>query len=135
MTRHPPLRRGVKWQPDDGSPRCPVVRFGDTVDRCSSRAEPLHDLHSASGIDADGEVYGCAWITRAALPAPPAPELGGAILALGFAVDETTARYWLAACARRGADQPMLDHLWSTWLELNRPQVIYSDPTPREERP
>jgi hypothetical protein len=41
--------------------------FG-TVDRCSRRAEPRHDLHCASGIDVDGEVYGVGWITREALP-------------------------------------------------------------------
>ncbi len=62
--------------------------------------------------------------------APISPELAGAILALGMAADETTARYWLAMCARRGAAQPLLDRLWSAWAALNAPQVIHSDPTP-----
>lgn len=128
LRRHEPLR--------DGDRQCPVVRFGsDSVDRCSGRAEPLHDLHSASGIDPDGEVYGVAWITRAALP-PPEPEpIAGAILALGFATDETTARYWLAQCARRGADQTLLAELERLWLEQQRDSVQYlhSTPTPREE--
>jgi hypothetical protein len=139
LRRHEPLRPGDR--------QCPVVRFGtDSVDRCSGRAEPLHDLHSAAGIDPDGEVYGVAWITRAAIPPPPLlaygpepdevsvpdrlpPEVAGAILALGCSTDETTARYWLAVCARRGVEQPLLDQLWQTWADENRPQVIHSDPT------
>jgi hypothetical protein len=73
-----PLRRGVKLEPGDPAPRCPVLHIdGVQIDRCSQRAEPLHDLHSASGesleLNDDGElewdVYGVAWITRAALPA------------------------------------------------------------------
>lgn len=70
-----PLRRGVKRDPFDligaanPAPQCPAInyRFG-RVDRCTSDAEPLHDLHSASGYDPiDGEVYGVAWFDRRAL--------------------------------------------------------------------
>jgi hypothetical protein len=128
VTRLVPLRRGIKWRTDDVVPRCPSFRAADMVDRCSERLLPLHDLHATYGVEPDGEVYGAAWITRAALPAPPAPELAGAILGLAFSVDETSARYWLAQCARRGLEQPALDAMWQTWLEQNRPTLIYTDP-------
>lgn len=127
LRRHEPL--------EDGDRQCPVVRFGtDSVDRCSGRAEPLHDLHSASGIDADGEVYGCAWITRAALPAGEWPE--GALLHLAQATDETTARYWLAVYVRRGATHQQQQQAWDEWRRLQNDsvQVLRADPT-REARP
>jgi len=74
----PPLRRGERWVPGDARPRCTVLhRDGDHLDRCTSLAEPLHDLHTSHGerleLNDDDEleltVYGVAWITRAALPA------------------------------------------------------------------
>jgi hypothetical protein len=65
-----PLRRGVQLNPGDDAARCPALRFdGVLVNRCTHRAEPLHDLHSSSGYDLDGEVYGCAWLEHRALPA------------------------------------------------------------------
>lgn len=75
-----PLRRGAERRP--GDPQCAVVSFSfGRPDRCTKAATPLHDLHSASGewpeLNDDGElepeVYGVAWITRAALPAAPTP--------------------------------------------------------------
>jgi hypothetical protein len=131
-----PLRRGVLRSFGDDHPRCVSFRAADMVDRCSNRALPAHDLHATSGVEPDGEVYGAAWITAAALPAPPAapdPSVVGAILGLAFATDETAARYWLAACARAGIEQPALDDMWSKWLQENTPLVIYTDP--RKDRP
>jgi hypothetical protein len=171
MTRLVPLRRGEPR--GDGDDRCPSFRAADMVDRCSSRALPHHDLHSTGGVDPDGEVYGCAWITRAALPvidrthrpccsahgvdmtceryrrthfvevrpccavdaerlraeraAALDPSVVGAILGLAFATDETTARYWLAACARAGIEQPTLDDMWRRWQDENTPTVITTD--------
>jgi hypothetical protein len=49
------------------------------------------------------------------------PELPGAILALAYAADETSARYWLAVCARRGATPTELDALWTTWQRQHLP--------------
>jgi hypothetical protein len=53
--------------------------------------------------------------------APDRPELPGAILALAYATDETSARYWLAVCARRGATPTELDALWTTWQRQHLP--------------
>lgn len=50
--------------------------------------------------------------------------IAGAVLALGYATDETTARYWLAVCARRGADQRLLAQLWEAWQDDHAPTVI-----------
>lgn len=61
------------------------------------------------------------------------PSLAGAILALAYATDETTARYWLAVCARRGADWTLQRELWATWQAEHTPQVI--TPDPRQEQP
>jgi hypothetical protein len=59
------------------------------------------------------------------------PDLAGAILALGMATDETSARYWLAVCARRGAEQPLLEHLFDTWRRSVQPVTITrEDPRP-----
>jgi hypothetical protein len=55
------------------------------------------------------------------------PALAGAILALAYATDETSARYWLAVCARRGATPPVLDQLWRTW------ELEYRPPTDAED--
>ena len=68
MTRLVPLRRGARRTGDEPQRAVVSYAFG-RPDRCTNRALPLHDLHSASGVDSDGEVYGTAWITRAALPA------------------------------------------------------------------
>lgn len=51
--------------------------------------------------------------------------LPGAIHGLGMSTDESTARYWLAMCARRGADQPMLDRLWAAWQRRQADGVRY----------
>ncbi|MFL5913906.1 MAG: hypothetical protein ACJ768_25500, partial [Gaiellaceae bacterium] len=45
----------------------------------------------------------------------PEPSLAGAILALGYTTDETTARYWLDVCAQRGADWTLQRQLWDAW--------------------
>lgn len=58
------------------------------------------------------------------------PELAAAVLALGTAADETTARYWLAVCARRGADQQLLDSLWATWVDEHRTFTLHTDTLP-----
>lgn len=61
-------------------------------------------------------------------PVRAEPEhLSGAILALAYAVDETTARYWLSQCARRGADWQMQQELWDAWQAEQQPHVIYLD--------
>jgi hypothetical protein len=56
------------------------------------------------------------------------PSLAGAILALAYSTDETAARYWLAECARRGADWTLQQQLLDTWQREHRPHVIYTDP-------
>ena len=60
----------------------------------------------------------------------PEPSLGGAILALAYATDVTTARYWLAICARRGADWSLQRDLWDRWTAEHTPTVLREDPTP-----
>jgi hypothetical protein len=55
-----------------------------------------------------------AWSPSARLPDPDG-NLAGAILGLAFATDETTARYWLSVCARRGADAGTLRDLEAEW--------------------
>lgn len=59
--------------------------------------------------------------------------LGGAILGLAFAVDDTTARYWLAQCARRGASQAQLDELWADWERQNVPTYLHTTLDPRTD--
>lgn len=61
--------------------------------------------------------------------------LAGAILALSTSTDETTARYWLAVCAQRGADWDLQRQLWDGWLTEHDRHVTYlytdpEDPTP-----
>jgi hypothetical protein len=65
------------------------------------------------------------------------PSLAGAIMALGFATDETTARYWLAVCARRGADWDLQRQLWDAWLAQRAADVTYlnTDTDPEDDRP
>jgi hypothetical protein len=70
------------------------------------------------------------------LPDPdgPAPteSLAGSIMALGYATDETSARYWLAQCARRGADWPLLRQLWRAW-EADQARNVHRIHTHSEE--
>jgi hypothetical protein len=67
------------------------------------------------------------------MPDPDGPTAtenpGGAILALSMATDETSARYWLAMCARRGIEQPTLDELWRQWVieHSRRVQFLHTD--------
>jgi hypothetical protein len=69
-------------------------------------------------------------------PGPtPSESLAGSILALAYATDETTARYWLAVCARRGADWSLQRQLWDRWQAEHRPTVIYLDPPQNGDHP
>ena len=62
------------------------------------------------------------------------PPLAGAVLGLAYATDETSARYWLAVCARRGAPPGLLAELWATWQAEQERAVTYL-PTEPEDRP
>jgi hypothetical protein len=53
--------------------------------------------------------------------------LGGAVLGLAYATDDTTARYWLSQAARRGATQEQLTDLWAEWERLNVPTYLRTD--------
>lgn len=57
--------------------------------------------------------------------------LAGAILTLAFQTDETAARYWLAQCARRGADWTLQRELWETWQAERARDVttLHTEPT------
>lgn len=52
-------------------------------------------------------------------------DLPGAILALGYATTEDGARYWLAQCARRGADADLLRELRDLWEQDHGRCVTY----------
>lgn len=71
----------------------------------------------------------------AEVPDPLVYGLPGAIHALGMATDETTARYWLAVCARRGADADLLARLWDAWRAASRDSVryLYTDNRPEDD--
>jgi hypothetical protein len=108
---------------------------GGCVDEFGGPVQPEHDLLAA--VDDEPLAYGPGpdevSVADGLLLGDVGPELTGAIFALGYAVDETNARYWLAQCARRGADQTLLDRLWSTWADMNAPTLLHSTPTPRED--
>lgn len=63
----------------------------------------------------------------------PDVSLPGAILGLAYSSDEVTARYWLAQCARRGADWSTQRQLWDEWQRQHTPTTLHSDPTDPEE--
>jgi hypothetical protein len=52
-------------------------------------------------------------------------DLAGAILGLAYATDDTTARYWLAMCARRGATPAQLAELEANWRHEQARTVTY----------
>jgi hypothetical protein len=56
-------------------------------------------------------------------PSPADGSLAGAILGLAYATDETTARYWLAVAARRGADWNLQRELLEAWQQLQADDV------------
>jgi hypothetical protein len=68
------------------------------------------------------------------LPAPThttaSESLAGAILQLAYATDETSARYWLAVAARRGATWEQCRELWDGWQQLaaDTVQTMHTDP-------
>lgn len=65
---------------------------------------------------------------------PVTPELAGAILALAHAIDDTGARYWLAQCARRGANPDTLRSLRDEWERQHAANVQTIRATPRPSR-
>lgn len=109
------------WRGTDQPPPCPGCAHGECLRSCPPG--------TCGAIDDDEAA-------RADLAPPPGGEedpagLAGAILALGVATDETTARYWLAVCARRGAGWALQRDLWETWQRENARNVtyLYTDPT------
>lgn len=63
------------------------------------------------------------------------PSLPGAILTLGYQTDEASARYWLAVCARRGADWSLQRELWDTWQREHAHDVTTLHTDPEEPTP
>jgi len=59
--------------------------------------------------------------------------LAGAVLGLAFAIDEDGARYWLAMCARRGADADTLRELRTEWERQHAAdvQTLHTGSRPR----
>lgn len=51
-------------------------------------------------------------------------DLAGAVLGLAYATDDTTADYWLAMCAARGADEATLRGLLDEWERNNTPTFL-----------
>lgn len=68
----------------------------------------------------------------AQLDTSPSPDLAGAILGLAYATDETTARYWLAMCARRGATPAQLAELEANWRHEQTRTVHYLNGHPKD---
>lgn len=67
------------------------------------------------------------------LPDDAEASLAGAILALAYSPDETTARHWLAICARRGADWDLQRELWNAWLVMHTPTTLTTDPEDHDD--
>jgi hypothetical protein len=67
-------------------------------------------------------------------PSPADGSLAGAILGLAYATDETTARYWLAVAARRGADWNLQRELLDAWQQMQADDVTRLTTDPKDSQ-
>jgi hypothetical protein len=67
-------------------------------------------------------------------PSPADGSLAGAILGLAYATDETTARYWIAVAARRGATWDMQRELLDAWQQLDNDNVTRLTTDPKDDQ-
>jgi hypothetical protein len=92
---------------------------------------------AACGCGFGAHTFGCPALDEVSVSDEYPPALAGAILGLAFATDETTARYWLAMCARRGADATTLRDLRAEWDRQRAAdaQTLHTDRVPPEHCP
>lgn len=120
LTRVPqldvPLWRGTDLDPE--WQRCPECRAMCApnqwaCDRCGAGLDDPDDDPPAGALDPLDDYPRAAgtYVVDAVVD----EHLAGAILGLAFATDEDGARYWLAQCARRGADADTLRDLRAEW--------------------
>jgi hypothetical protein len=119
-----PLWRGTDLEHRWDGWTCPGSAHGECLRGC----EPGHGCAAlVEALEQQAAAADAAWFEDGGNLADHTPPLAyrvdqavsdplaGAILGLAFATDETAARYWLAQCARRGADADTLRDLRAEW--------------------
>jgi hypothetical protein len=133
------------WRGTDLHPSCGHPNHGQPDHDCRPFEPPRLPRTCAACVDGDHDdcmvrspSFYCPCPHDLPDPARPGDGdgwAGGALLHLAHAADETTARYWLAMYARRGATWEQQRDAWDQWQQQHRSNVHHLDATPPEDQP